>query len=288
MQNAGLNLHPVKPDAATPAVRAIYDDTRHRLRLPWVGALFQGYAMYPEYLELAWNAVKESIETPQFAADAAAIRALADAAAPRLYSPSYDERDVAAMNLDILAIKDTIDAFRVGNPGLLLVAAALQRAFVEGPVGGAGHARAPLPDSAPEGVEEARVARTVIELVDPDTALEGVKRVFEDIKATLELPLVNSDYRAMALWPDYLALAWHDIKGVVGTPEYAAATQQLAQLAVQGVDRFVAPVTATREAARRAGVPEDQLDNLGAIVRLFADLLPGLILNVALFYRAIA
>jgi len=89
-------------------------------------------------------------------------------------------------------------------------------------------------------------------------------------------------------WPDYLALAWRDVKSVVGTPEYAAATQQLSQLAAQGVDRFVAPGAPAREAARRAGVPEDQIDNLGAVVRLFADLLPGLILNVALFYRAIA
>ena len=31
-----------------------------------------------------------------------------------------------------------------------------------------------------------------------------------------------------------------------------------------------------------------QLDNLAAILRLFAGLLPGLILNVAMFYRAVA
>jgi len=47
MNDITLNLRPVKPDAAGAPIRAIYDDTRHRLRLPWVGALFQGYAMYP-------------------------------------------------------------------------------------------------------------------------------------------------------------------------------------------------------------------------------------------------
>jgi hypothetical protein len=54
------------------------------------------------------------------------------------------------------------------------------------------------------------------------------------------------------------------------------------------VDRFAVPVRDTREAAQRAGVPAEQLDNLDAIPRLFAGLLPGLILNVAMFYRAIA
>ncbi len=288
MNDANLDLRPVKPDAADAPIRAIYDDTRRRLRLPWVGALFQGYAMYPAYLDLAWNAVKDSIETPQFDADAAAIAALADEAAADLYTPSYAERDIAAMNVDVYAIQDVIDAFRVGNPRLLLVATALRRAYGEGPVGGMDATRASLPDSAIETMEETRVERTIVEMVDPDAAPERVKRVFDDIKATLGLPLVNSDYRAMALWPDYLEVAWRDVKGPTGTPAYAEARVRLSRLATESVDRFAYPVMATCEAARNAGVPEDQLDNLDAILRLFADLLPGLILNVAMFYRAIA
>jgi len=118
MNDAALNLRPVKPDAAAAPIRAIYDDTRYRLRLPWVGALFQGYAMYPPYLDLAWNAVKDSIETPQFDTDAAAIGALADTAIANLYTPSYTERDIAAMNVDIYAIKDVSGAFRVGIGGV--------------------------------------------------------------------------------------------------------------------------------------------------------------------------
>jgi len=263
MNNATLNLRPVKPDAAGAPIQAIYDDTRHRLHLPWVGALFQVYAMYPPYLDLAWNAVKDSIETPQFDADAAAIGALADVAAD-LYTPSYTERDIAAMNVDIYAIKDVIDAFRVGNPRLLLVAMALQRAYTDGPVGGADDSGTSLPDSALETMEETRAEKTVVEMVDPDAAPERVKRVFDDIKGTLGLPLVNSDYRAMALWPDYLELAWRDIKGPIGTPTYAEDRERLAGLAREGVDRFAQPVTATRAAARNAGVPEDQLDNLVA------------------------
>ncbi len=288
MNDITLNLRPVKPDAADAPIRAIYDDTRHRLRLPWVGALFQGYAMYPPYLDLAWNAVKDSIETPQFDADAAAIGALADAVAADLYTPSYTERDIAAMNVDIYAIKDVIDAFRVGNPRLLLVATALQRAYTDGPVGGANTTGVSLPNSATETMEDVRVKRAIVEMVDPDATPERVKRIFDDIKGTLSLPLVNSDYRAMALWPDYLELAWNDIKGPIGTPAYAGARGRLSRLARESVDRFAQPVTATRAAARNAGVPEDQLDNLDAILRLFTDLLPGLILNVAMFYRAIA
>ncbi len=285
MNDGTLNLQPVKPAAAEPRIRAIYDETRRVLRLPWVGALFQGYAMYPGYLEMAWRALRPSLETAQFEADATAIGNAADEAVARFYTPSYDYRDVAAMNLDIEAIRETVDAFHVGNPRLLLVATALRRAFEEGPVGGGTQA---VHRRAGESAEEARAAGATVEMVAPEQAPQNVAALFDDIKATLHLPLVNSDYRAMALWPDYLALAWNDIKGPIGAPEYASEVRRLSGLAGEAVERFALPVAATREAAVQAGVPEDQLANLGAILRLFAELLPGLILNVAMFYRAVA
>lgn len=285
MSEADLTLRPVKPDAAEPRIRHIYDETRRTLHLPWVGALFQGYAMYPAYLEMAWRTLRPSLQTAQFEADARALGNAADEAVARFYTPSYDGRAVAAMNVDIEAIRATVDAFHLGNPRLLLVATALQRAFEEGAVGGGTPV---VHGQAHASGEEVRAETTTVELIDPEQASPGVRQIFDDIKTTLGLPLVNSDYRAMALWPDYLSLAWNDAKGMVGTPEYAAEVRRLSGLAAEAVDRFAAPVTATREAAAQAGVPAGELDNLAAILRLFAGLLPGLILNVAMFYRAVA
>ena len=39
-----------------------------------------------------------------------------------------------------------------------------------------------------------------------------VRAVYDDIMATLGLPFVNTDYRALARWPSYFALAWSDLK----------------------------------------------------------------------------
>jgi amidase len=79
-----------------------------------------------------------------------------------------------------------------------LVATALQRALEEGPVGGG----TGLPPTAkgPAKIEEERAERATVEMVDDDESSEAVKMLYADIKATLGLPLVNSDYRAMALW----------------------------------------------------------------------------------------
>jgi hypothetical protein len=284
MSEADLTLRLIKPDAAEPRMRQIYEETRRTLHLPWVGALFHGYAMYPGYLEMAWRTLRPSLETAQFEADARAVGNAADEAVARFYTPSYDYRTVAAMNVDIEAIRETVDAFHIGNPRLLLVATALRRTFEEGTVGGGTPV---VLGRAHESVEEIHAERTTVEMIDPEQASPRVQQIFNDIKTTLGLPLVNSDYQAMGLWPDYLALAWNDAKGVVGTPEYAAELRRPGGLASDAVDRFAAPVTATREAAMQAGVSTDQLDNLAAILRLFAGLLPGLILNVAMFYHAV-
>jgi hypothetical protein len=286
VSRTNLTLHLVKPEAADPRVRRIFDDTRRTLHLPWIGALFQAYALYPDYLEMAWHELRPALGTRQFAADATAIGNAADQAVARFYTPSYSSRDVAAMNLNLPAIRETINAFHAGNPKLLLVATALQRAFEEGPIGGGTGLLRPVKE--PGETEEERVERATVEMVDDDEASEAVTILYADIQATLGLPLVNSDYRAMALWPDYLTLAWRDIKAHIHTADYETEVRRLSGLAREGVDRFAVPVGATREAAQRAGVPADQLDNLGAILRLFAGLLPGLILNVAMFYRAIA
>ena len=286
MSDRNLTLHLIKPDAADVRVHRIYEDTRRTLHLPWVAALFQAYALYPAYLEMAWNELRPALGAPQFAADAAAIGNAADQAVARFYTPSYSSRDVAAMNLNLPAIRETINAFHAGNPKLLLVATALQRAFEEGPVGGGTGLLRPAKE--PGETEEERAEWATVEMVDDDEASEAVKMLYADIKATLGLPLLNSDYRAMALWPDYLTLAWRDIKAHIHTAAYETEVRRLSGLAREGVDRFAVPVGATREAAQRAGVPPDQLDNLGAILRLFAGLLPGLILNVAMFYHAIA
>ena len=111
MGGTNLILQLVKPTAADARVRRIYDDTRRTLHLPWVGALFQGYAMYPAYLALAWDELRPSLGTPHFAADAAAIGNAADQAVARFYTPSYSYRYVAAMNLDLPAIREDAGPF---------------------------------------------------------------------------------------------------------------------------------------------------------------------------------
>jgi hypothetical protein len=50
--------------------------------------------------------------------------------------------------------------------------------------------------------------------------------VFRDIKKTLGLSQINSDYRTLALWPDYLEAAWKGLKPVTQSDEYRQAARR--------------------------------------------------------------
>jgi len=70
-----------------------------------------------------------------------------------------------------------------------------------------------------------------MEMVSETPDDKSLRDLFDDIKKTLSLRSVNSDYRTLALWPDYLADAWGRLKPVTGRDEYTAAADRLRETA---------------------------------------------------------
>ena len=109
------------------------------------------------------------------------------------------------------------------------------------------------------------------------------KEVYLDIKSKLQLPFVNTDYRAFARWPSYFALAWEDLSSCLETSAYESICQtchnQVANLAAQDLPN---PGELSSEALRYAANADGDLGEVIQVCRLFNWLLPGLITNVAL------
>jgi hypothetical protein len=99
----------------------------------------------------------------------------------------------------------------------------------------------------------------------------------------LELPFVNSDYKAMARWPSYLRLAWEALKPRLAEPEYVRARQRLHTRAVQLIDHLPFPFAVDRGAAMALGMTAAEIEELARTAALFQWLLSGLILNVTYF-----
>ena len=121
-------------------------------------------------------------------------------------------------------------------------------------------------------------------LMEAHHADAPTQALYEDIKATLGLPFVNTDYRAFARWPSYFALAWQGLREVAGTPAHEALCQachnRVADLAAQGLAN---PGGLSADVLRAAAEADASLEEVTQVCRLFQWLLPGLIVNVAYF-----
>lgn len=70
-----------------------------------------------------------------------------------------------------------------------------------------------------------------MEMAPEESDDEALQAAFEDIKNTLELPSINSDYRTLGLWPEYLAVVWQKLKPQVTEDRYRQAADALRQIA---------------------------------------------------------
>lgn len=273
-------LRLVPEETAPPDVAAIYEETRDLLGIPWTAAIFQAYAMYPPLLRLAWAELKPNVVTLNFREDARQIRAQAHSSIVEVYRPGYDRAQVKRWGGDPRAIASLCDTFNYGNPKLLICARSISLSL-EGRQIAEQEETDLRPDQPPS--DEAKYRHRRIEMVDPGNPPAPVAPIFDDIKQTLGLPLVNSDYRALSRWPQYFHHAWEDLKPAIQSDGYQRVRQSLALAADEAADQLEEPVIISPDILRDEGVPADELDNLVRLVRLFAELLPGLILNVEAF-----
>ena len=50
--------------------------------------------------------------------------------------------------------------------------------------------------------------------VDEEMAPAPTRKIFDELKRTFGMPVVNSDYRALARWPDFLQAYWDVLKPI--------------------------------------------------------------------------
>jgi hypothetical protein len=121
-------------------------------------------------------------------------------------------------------------------------------------------------------------------LMEPHHVDEPTRAVYEDIKTILQLPFVNTDYRAFARWPSYFAMAWQDLRDTAGSPAHETICQgchdRLAKLVATDQPD---PGGLSSDALRRAAEADANPDDVIQVCRLFQWLLSGLITNVAYF-----
>lgn len=274
-----LRVQLVRKEEASPEVRRLFEDIQDSLGIPWVPSNFRAFATYPRVALLFWEQLKPTVCSEQFLRAALTIGERAYRSLSESYEPVFGGqhlREWGVLDADLGRICWELDAFEFGNPQVLVLQYLLQAALRGQALPGVG---TPEPRHAPSSYRHLEM-----ELVDPaqppDTT---VARLFRDIRTTLGVPVISSEYQALAIRPGFLELLWREVKRERRSDRYRRLEGELARMAEAAATQLPGAVAIDRRELERALGRATSMPRLLALVDLFTSLLPGLILSDAIF-----
>ena len=221
-----MNIERIKP-APIPAVyphwefkaegelRDTYERYKAAMQIPWVGVVTMAYAHYRPFFDCWWKALEPVVQTNAYVEVAQSLRAKVEADIEALNPPPISERLFAMgySSRELDEIREMIDIISHGN-FMQIPAVMVARLLLEGGelLGGT--------DIGAAAKSHGPKVSTPFVLLEPHHVLPDHQAIYEDIKTTLGLPFVNTDYRCFARWPSYFDLAWKDLKTEIQGPNY--------------------------------------------------------------------
>ncbi|RUL87958.1 halocarboxylic acid dehydrogenase DehI family protein [Tautonia sociabilis] len=266
---------PVPEHEAEGEIERVYHEIRQTLRVTGVNLNFRTWAAYEKFLPAMWDAVRPNAQTRAFEDAADGLREQAVRSSEglgRLGAASA----LALGESQRYHIRGALDLYHYVNPKLLLLTSAVRLSLQGEPIG-EGDGRAAPEERIEPGPPGAMHS---MEMESEKPKDKTVRALFGDITRTLALSSINSDYRTLALWPDYLDAAWARIKPIIGRDEYRRSADSLRDRARALARALPHPIPLTAE---RLGELGEDVGGIQETTERFERLLPGLILNVALF-----
>lgn len=271
-------IHPVPEFKAEGDLLRNYRETKQVFRVPWMGVVAMAFAHYPRFYATLWQQLQPVWSSQQFADACQALRSKVENGVEQLpvssLEPALISAGYATQELD--QIRGLIEVFSRGNMPYLLMAT-LARLLLEGKGLSEQRHVSPLADN---GVIEEVPA---LVLIEPHHANAPLQEQFDQIKATLGLPFINTDYRALARWPSYFSQAWHGLDQQIRSPLYQRLVEEVHDTGVKLALNLPNPNLLDSDQLQSAAQQDAGLDEVRDVVCLFQYLLPGLVTNIAYF-----
>jgi len=272
-------IHPMPEYLASGQRAAWYEDTKQVLQVPWMGVVTMAYAHYPTFFGELWRGLKPLCQSRPFVEAFMDLRDFVESRTAELNPTSMIEplttTGYAPREIDAIHQMNTV--FSHGNQLYVLIATIARHLLEIGDMQGKTEAEPFKGRHAPD-------IEVPFMLMEYHHADEPTQAVYEDIKNILQLPFVNTDYRAFARWPSYFALAWKDLREKAGTEAYELICRDCHdRIANVVATQLPNPGALSSDSLRRAAENDAGLDEVVQVCRLFQWLLPGLITNVAYF-----
>jgi hypothetical protein len=240
-----------------------------------MGVVAMSFARYPRFYATLWGGFRELSASAQFLAACHELRQEAESASLSAPSILQQLHELGYTEPEIAEIRALIEIFSHGNMPYLLIATAA-RLLLEGNEIGTSRSI-----SRPVQSRHGPAAGGKLVLMEPHHAERQLQALYNDLKSTIGLPFLNTDYRALARWPSYFDVAWRSLKPLIGTPAYDEAVERVHKKAVALVLALPNPGKLTRAMLVAAANEDTGAESVLDVVRLFQWLLPGLVVNVA-------
>lgn len=274
-------------EVADDRVREAFRDIKQLLRVPLVSTVFAAYAAVPRFLDFVWRRMRPSVLTPPFAERA---KKIADTAQRGVTGWAVQDHaaEQAARNVaesDVRKMREIVNLFTQLDPVLAILTNAVALGLAGEEVGGAGSPGLPKYYEKDKLMHDFRGAP--LTLIDERDAPLRVRTVYEGIKKATRFPFIIDDHRAMGAFPDWLEVWWKDVKPLVGDERWAALCREVAEAAVDGARHLPYHLQLAPPALERHGIDEAQRLPLARSNRAFCDLLPGVIVGIAVARRGL-
>ncbi len=274
-------IHPMPEYLASGQRAKWYEDTKQVLQVPWMGVVTMAYTHYPTFFGELWRGLRPLCQSRPFVEAFTELRAIVESQTAELNPTSIIEQltSMGYAPREIDAIRQMNMVFSHGNPLYVLIASIARHLLEIGDMAG-------IADAEPFNGRHAPDITVPFMLMEYHHADKPTRVVYEDIMATLQLPFVNTDYRAFARWPSYFVLAWNDLRSKIGSPLHEAITRTCHDRAAMfAAEELPNPGGLSPKALRQAAKADAGLDEIIQVCRLFQWLIPGLMVNVAYFHH---
>ena len=273
-------VYPVWEFKAEGTLTTTYEEYKKALQVPWIGVVTMAYAHYQTFFDTWWKALEPVCSTQIYTDTALALREDLERRISKLSPPPIINRlsEIGYSEREIKDIRNMIDVITHGN-FIQIPAVFAARILLEG-----GELLGGREIGAPAKTRKLQV-ETPFVLMEPHHGLGDLKTLYDDVKTTLDLPFVNTDYRCFARWPSYFDLAWGDLREHIATSHYEALVLSVHEAIFEATSNLPNPEDITSKMVKIAAEKEASVEEILNTTRLFTWLIPGLVTNVA-FFRA--
>lgn len=260
-----------------------YEDTKAVLQVPWMGVVTMAFSHYRKFYRTLWPGLRPLFQSAELASCCGALRRRAEGLAAELSPAPLAER-LAGQGYaprELQNIAEVIAVFHHGNFPYVLLATMARLLLEEQELSGNRNATPFMGSHAPE-------MNVPLVLMEAHHADAPTRALYEDIKLQLRLPVVNTDYRALARWPSYFGLAWDNLRPSVSTSAYESLVEAMHGEVVSAALSLPNPGGITSAALLAAATDDGAFEDIQRTVELFQWLLPGLIIQRRVFPGSIA